>query len=100
MGVVNFARQARRDLGSIASYIARDNPSRAKTFRRELLFKAHSLDEHPRRGRVVAEYDDETVREILPGAYRIVYRVMADPDRVLILRFWHGARGTPQIVED
>ena len=50
--------------------------------------------------RRLLELDDEAVRETVHGAYRIIYRVTTDRDRGFILRFWHGARGTPQIVED
>jgi len=28
---------------------------------------------------------------------RIGYEVLHDPDAVFVLRFWHAARGTPQI---
>lgn len=97
---VTFAQRAREDLREISSYIARNNPRRAKTFGRELILKAQSLGEHPRMGCVVLELDDEAVRETVHGAYRIIYRVTADRDRIFILRFWHGARGNPQIVED
>ena len=82
------------------AFIARDNPARAETFGEALLLKAENLGNHPRMGRVVSEQSDRTLREIVHGAYRIIYRLTANPDRVFILRFWHAARGTPQIVED
>lgn len=33
------------------------------------------------------------------GAYRIIYQVFREPDTVFVLRFWHGARGTPDIAK-
>ena len=50
-------------------------------------------------GRVVPEEDDPNVREIVHKAYRIIYETRHDPDTIFILRFWHGARGTPEIPE-
>ncbi len=97
---VEFSSQATEDLREIVAFIARDNPVRAKTFGEALLSKAESLGDHPRRGRILPIQSDPTVREIIHGAYRIIYRVTANPDQVFILRFWHAARGTPQIVED
>jgi toxin ParE1/3/4 len=50
-------------------------------------------------GRVVPELDDPDVREITYGSYRIVYELLREPNAVYVLRFWHGARGTPEIEE-
>ena len=35
------------------------------------------------------------MREIIFRNYRIVYRMT--PEQVQVLRFWHAARGTPEI---
>ena len=51
-------------------------------------------------GRVLPGGNNETLREIVHGPYRIIYKVTSSPKRISILRFWHGARGNPQIVED
>lgn len=48
-------------------------------------------------GRVVPE-TGLPYRKILYRSYRIVYRL--SEDRVEIVRFWHAARGTPQIDSD
>jgi len=37
------------------------------------------------------------VREIIHGSYRIIYEMLHDPDAVFVLRFWHAARGIPEI---
>lgn len=85
------------DLREIVSFIARDNPQRAHTFGNTLIDKALSLGAQPEKGRVVPEQDDLAVREIVYRAYRIIYEVVPDPNTVFVLRFWHGARGTPDI---
>ena len=48
-------------------------------------------------GRVVAEYDTATIREIIVRSYRIVDRVNHEMELVEIARLWHAARGTPQL---
>jgi plasmid stabilization system protein ParE len=50
-------------------------------------------------GRVVPEVGDSAVREIVYRAFRIIYEVVREPNAVFILRFWHGARGTPEVEE-
>jgi hypothetical protein len=51
----------------------------------------------PEKGRVVPEASDPSVRENICGSYRIIYEVFRDPTVVYVLRFWHAARGTPEI---
>ncbi len=101
MGVrVELSQQARRDLREIAAFIARNNPGRSRTFCRELLLTARNLSDHPHIGRVFPERGDVAIREIVHGAYRIIYQVIGKPEAIFILRFWHGARGAPQLGRD
>jgi hypothetical protein len=37
------------------------------------------------------------IREIVHRPYRIIYGVYLEQNTVYVLRFWHGARGEPQI---
>src|SRR5258705_7411489 len=98
MGVpVVLTPQSQEDLGEIVSFIARDNPNRAVQFGNALVDKALSLDTFPERGRIVPELQLESVREIIHGSYRIIYEVLHDPEEVFVLRFWHAARGVPEI---
>jgi len=56
------------------------------------------LATYPERGRMVPEYRDPRVREIIFKTYRIVYRLRRDC--VEVIRFWHAARGKPEIDSD
>jgi plasmid stabilization system protein ParE len=89
--------QSQDDLRKIVSFIAQDNPDRAKTFGLELIDQALTLTELPDRGRVVPEIHQPTVREIVRRPYRIIYEIFPAQNTVYVLRFWHGARGEPQI---
>jgi plasmid stabilization system protein ParE len=88
---------ARRDLRSIVRYISLDSPERAVRFGRFLLDSTKRLGEFPEMGRVVPEFDDPSIREIIVRSYRVVYRVVHCGCRIDVARFWHGARGTPVI---
>jgi toxin ParE1/3/4 len=62
-----------------------------------LIDAALSLATLPDRGRFVPEFHDGLTREIIFRPYRIVYRVDQQKRLVFVSRFWHAARGTPQI---
>lgn len=69
---------ARDDLHDIVVFIARDNPNRAMSFGYELISETDRLQEFSELGRIVPEYRNHDVREIIFRPYRIVYRVIHD----------------------
>jgi toxin ParE1/3/4 len=97
---VIFGPRSRSDLKEIVRYVrsASGAPEVAERFGMELIHKALSLASLPERGRIVPELGLGEVREIIFKSYRIVYRIV--PEQVQILRFWHAARGTPQVNVD
>lgn len=72
-----------------------DSPPTAERFGRLLIEKARSVGNFPWSGRVVPEFDDPKIREIIVKSFRIVYRVNETSNAVEEARFWHAARGTP-----
>lgn len=89
--------QSQDDLREIVVFIARDSPADARRFGNRLIDEALSIGNFPEIGRSVPEIGDPLVREIIHGSYRIVYEVLRDPNAIYVLRFWHAARGTPEI---
>ena len=89
--------QSLADLEKIVTFIARDNPGRARTFGNELIDRALATAAFPELGRVVPEIGEPAVREIVHGAYRIIYEIFPGRETIYVLRFWHGARGEPEI---
>jgi plasmid stabilization system protein ParE len=69
---------SRDDLRDIVRFIARDNPQRAESFGYELMRRTDILQQHPEAGRVVPEYRNPKLREIIYRPYRIVYRLNID----------------------
>ena len=94
---VIFTPQSLNDLEVIVTFIAKNNSDRARTFGNELIDRALSVAVFPERGRVVPEIGDRSVREIIHGAYRIIYEIFQDQQAIFVLRFWHGARGEPEL---
>ena len=88
---------SRDDLHDIVRFIARDNPRRAESFAYELMGQADILRQHPELGRIVPEYRNPKIREIIFRPYRIVYRVDYERKSAEIARIWHAARGTPAL---
>jgi toxin ParE1/3/4 len=86
---------SRDDLRDIVRFIARDNSQRAESFGYELMRRTDILQQHPEAGRVVPEYRNLQLREIIYRPYRIVYRLDLDRKLIEIARVWHAARGTP-----
>jgi addiction module RelE/StbE family toxin len=94
---VALSFSARRDLRDIVRYISLDSPERAVTFGQFLVSNTKRLAEFPLMGRVVPEFDDTSIREMVIRSYRVIYRVDHNGRTVDVIRFWHGARGNPQI---
>ena len=86
---------ARDDLHDIVIFIARDNPERAMSFGYELILQTDRLPGSPEIGRVVPEYRNPNIRELIFGPYRLVYRINHDRELCELARVWHSARGIP-----
>ena len=93
---VILSRRSLRDLEEIVRYIAADSPQAADRFGQRLIREAEAIGPHPFAGSVVREFDDPLIRERIHRSYRIVYRVDEQRELVVVSRFWHAARGTPE----
>ena len=74
--------QSLYDLEGTVRFIAKDNPDRARSFGNELINRALSTENFPERGRMVTEISEPSVREIIHGAYRIIYEIFPDTHTV------------------
>ncbi len=78
------------DLKSIHEYISKDSQRYADRFIEKLIDRVSRLEKFPKSGRVVPEFDLPTIRELIEGNYRIVYKVSST--QVAIIRVHHSAR--------
>lgn len=97
---VLITHTARDDLGTLTEYIALDNPDAALEFGQALINRAKELAQQPFIGREITIRDGSVVRQIVHPPYRILYEVDDTDNVVHILRFWHGARGNPELTDE
>ena len=74
---------------AIARYIARGNPAAAVGWVNDLFDAVERLGDFPERGRMVPEVGVRRIREMIFGAYRVIYSV---GDRVVILTVRRGSQ--------
>jgi plasmid stabilization system protein ParE len=71
----------------IACYIARDKPSAAEKWVKDLFTLVGRVATQPRRCRIVPELNRPDIRELIHGSYRVIYRLT---DSIHILTVRHG----------
>jgi addiction module RelE/StbE family toxin len=90
MAKVIWAPSALADVESIADYISKDSVEMASLFVTRLIESADRLQQFPLSGRIIPEISNPDCREVIFGAYRIMYRLLKD--EVWITAVIHGAR--------
>ena len=92
-----WAPSARLDLKELASYIAESRPEVSARFVKSIFYTIEHLSAFPQSGRVVPEFNDPNIREVIRKPCRIVYRIKPEKKIVEIARVWHAARGIPEL---
>ncbi len=90
MAQVIWAPAALQDVDAIAEYIARDSVDQAALSVTRLIEATDRLAHYPESGRVIPEIAIPCCREIVCGAYRIMYRL--EKGDVWITGIVHGAQ--------
>jgi len=85
-----WSPQAVEDVEAIRSYVARDSEHYANLLVERIVAAVDRLEAFPLSGRLVPEVGDESLREVVYGNYRIVYRLK--PEAVEIVTVFHSAR--------
>lgn len=65
------------DLRSIHDYISKDSKVYPGRFIEKIISRVDQLENNPQSGRVVPEFNIETLRELIEGNYRIIYKSIA-----------------------
>jgi len=88
---ISFAESALRDLEEVqAWYTEQGVPDVGASQVAKVFQRIETLADHPDMGRVVPEFDQSFLRELIHPPFRIVYR--RDPQRVRIVRVWRSER--------
>ncbi len=91
MAYLNWTEQSIEDMLNIADFIGKDSIKYSKIQIKRIRERARLLIDHPYLGRVVPEYETESIRELILGNYRIIYRIISQ-ERIDILTVHHSAK--------
>lgn len=79
------------DLKEISDYIAANSQRYATITTNKIYQKVQVIADNPFTGKIVDEFNEESIRELIEGKYRIIYRIK-NYSQVDILRIYHTAR--------
>ena len=88
---INWTSQAKEDLKSISEYISSDSVRYAKLKVVKIRTRTKILKSHIRSGKIVTETNDQDIRELIEGNYRIIYKIVSKK-QIDILTIHHSAR--------
>lgn len=88
---ISFSKSAIEDLKSIKKYYLEQGVSQlGQEFVASIVEHVETLSSHPDIGRVVPEFDDETIRELIHSPYRVVY--LRESKSIKVIRVWRSER--------
>jgi len=90
---VIWSPQAVSDLEAIRAYVAEDSVAYSDLVVRRLVASVDRLESFPESGRVVPERNLPSIREVIVGPYRVVYRL--GRDEVEIVTVFRASREFP-----
>jgi addiction module RelE/StbE family toxin len=67
-----------QDLNDIGDYIAKDSERYAELTVQRLFDSVDILEDYPKAGKMVPEFEDDSMRELIRGSFRIVYQIVDD----------------------
>ena len=94
---IKWSPKAAEDVEAITSYISQDSPAYAAAVVEKILDVTRNLSYFPFAGRVVPEFDEETIREQFAYSYRVIYRVQGET--ITIAAVVHGKRLLSQNIQ-
>lgn len=85
---------ALEELANVRNYTRQISPGYAEQLIERIIDRTDSLVKFIRLGRIVPEYGDASVRELLDGRYRIMYEIVNE-ERVDIIHIYPTSRPLP-----
>ncbi len=92
---INWTKQSVEDLKDIFDYISKDSINYAKFQVIRIRNRVKILNFHSYSGKVVAEFKNESIRELIEGNYRVIYRIVSK-NRIDVLTIHHSSRDLSQ----
>ena len=88
---VNWTTSAIEDISNIAEFISKDSYQYAQIQSERFFKSVEILERFPLLGKVIPEFSDSDLRELIEGNYRIIYHVITE-SRIDILTIHHSSR--------
>ncbi len=96
---VSFSESALGDLTAIRKWYSEQGvPEVGERLVSEIVTQVEMLADHPDPGRVVPEFGQSTIRELIQPPFRIVYR--RDLKRARVVRVWRSERLLRSVPQD
>lgn len=87
---IKWTDNALKELDNIANFISKDSPKYAQILIKQIYEMISHLEQFPKFGRKVPEYNNPNLREILYKNYRIIYLIKQK--HIEIISIIHGSR--------
>ena len=88
---ISFSKSAIKDLEQIKEYyIEQGVPHIGINFVTAIVEHVETLEKHPDIGRIVPEFNDELIRELIHVPFRVVY--LRESKSIKIIRVWRSER--------
>ena len=91
MAKVIWTELALDDLKNIYEYISKDSKYYAAKQIEKIINRIEQIENFPKSGRIIPEFENKIIRELIEGNYRIVYRIESD-NLIGIVRVHHSAK--------
>jgi len=91
MAKLIWTDQAIEDLENIGNYIAENSERYARITIEKIFSRTKILESFPQVGRIVPEKNEQNVRELIEGNYRIIYEIIPE-QAIYILTVYHSTR--------
>ena len=88
---IRFAESAITDIEAIGDWYAEQGVADVgDQLIRQIVIRIEALADHPEMGRIVPEFSQPFLRELIQPPFRIVYRT--EPNLVRVVRVWRSER--------
>lgn len=88
---ISFSKSAIEDLKKIKEYYSDQGvPQIGQDFVASIVEHVESLAAHPDIGRVVPEFNDDSIRELINSPFRVVY--LRASESIKVIRVWRSER--------
>lgn len=88
---INWTPLFLADFKSIFDNIVEDSIRYAQITVQKIYLRISTLKNQPFSGRTVPEFEEENIRELIDGSYRLVHKIISD-HQIDILRIFHSSR--------